>query len=102
MYQLKRITKTPNSPLRILIDQPADGDGGFGQGGDFYFEPAGQDGDTHSVAEHGARAIMEDASLAPHFTCSPDLPKRVAAPEQAAEPDSASGGKAKGKQGAGR
>lgn len=73
MYTLKRITDVPNSPLRILVDAPAadSPDAGFTVGGTFYFEPAGQEGDTATVGEHAARAIMGDAGLSPHFECTP-------------------------------
>lgn len=81
MYQLKRISKTPATAMRIAVDQAqGDGDAGFQQGGVFYFEPAGQDGDTHQVSEAAARAVMGDAGLAGQFTCLPALPVADAAP----------------------
>lgn len=73
MPQLRRITTTPNSPLRILIDQPEPGspDAGMAVGGTFFFAPAGQDGDTAQVSDYAARVVMSDPGLAPHFKCSP-------------------------------
>lgn len=73
--------------MKVMVDSPADGDGGFGQGGVFHFAPAGQDGDTHEVGELAARAIMEDPGMAQHFTCTPPLAKPAAA--QVADEDAA-------------
>ena len=77
MFTIKRISKVPNSPIRVAVDQPdPDGtDGGFQQGGVFNFAPKGQDGDTHQVSEHAAKAIMWDPTLADHFECTPHLPR---------------------------
>lgn len=82
MYVIKRTSTVPDSPMRVLVDQPAGSDGGFGQGGSFYFFPAGQEGDQVGVGEHVARAIMGDASLAEHFECDPPLPSAVDAAVQ--------------------
>jgi hypothetical protein len=89
MYTLRRITTVPNSPLRILVDEPAPDspDAGFTAGGSFLFEPAGQDGDTAGVSDHTAAVIMGDTSLAAHFDCSPPWVNPNAAP--AAESDAA-------------
>jgi hypothetical protein len=71
----------PDSPIRILASQDqGDGDAGLTMGGSFYFEPAGQEGDTAQVSERVARDIMGDPGLACHFECEPALP--------ATEPDS--------------
>lgn len=94
MYVIKRVSTVPNSPLKISIDQPDGGDGGFQQGGVYYFQPAGQEGDQHQVSEHAATVIMKDRGLAPHFTCSPALPGDVA---DATEPDSVAGGRRRSK-----
>lgn len=69
-YTLTRMSTIPDSPLRILVDQPdldSPGDGGFAAGGSFMFEP----GDRVQVGEAAARAIMGDPGLAHHFTCEP-------------------------------
>lgn len=94
MYQLKRISTAPGSPIKIMVDQPSGPDAGFGQGGTFYFQPAGEDGDTHEVSELAARAIMDDPDTAVHFTCTPALPAaipadQVAAPAAEDQPDGA-------------
>ena len=74
MYQCKRLSTTPASPIRIQVDaSQGDGDGGFQMGGVFDFLPAGQDGDTHQVGEAAARAIMLDHGLAGHFECTPPI-----------------------------
>lgn len=93
MYRLKRTSKTPGSAIKIAVDQPDGQDAGFGQGGTFYFMPAGEDGDTHEVSELAARAIMEDPDMAQHFSCTPALPAKVApvadaAPVADGQPDS--------------
>jgi hypothetical protein len=78
MYKLQRITKEPGTALRIQISIPSDGDAGLAHGGTFWFQPAGDPSGDDAVGglnEQQARAIMDDASLAPHFTCTPDLPK---------------------------
>lgn len=76
MFTLKRITTAPGTALHIMVDQPeADSpDAGLTVGGSFWFEPAGQDGDTCGMSEHAARVIMLDPGLAVHFTCTPPLP----------------------------
>lgn len=109
MYQLKRVSTAPATAMRIQVDQPTEGDGGFGQGGVYYFEPSGQDGDTHQVSEVAAKAIMGDPGLVQHFECSPALPKPepeaaqpAAAPEPEAEPDSATAGKGRRRGAGGR
>lgn len=81
MYTIKRTSTTPNSPLRVMVDAaPNDdsGDLGMAGGGTFYFEPAGQDGDTAAVSRHAAQAIMHDPGLAVHFSCTPALPTATA------------------------
>lgn len=83
MYHLKRISKTPSSPMRILVDQADGDDAGLCGGGSFYFGPAGQDGDEHGMSEHAARVIMSDPGLAEHFTCTPALPKLTKTEKQA-------------------
>jgi len=84
MYQLKRISKVPNSPMRIQIRKSDGVDAGLTAGGSWFFMPAGEDGDTHDVGEHAARVVMGDASLAVHFECTPALdPVPVAADEPA-------------------
>lgn len=98
MYLLKRITKVPDSPLKILVDQPqGDGDAGLGLGGSFYFMPAGQEGDTYQVMEGTARTIMGDPSLAVHFECTPPVPGLGPA-EQEPEAEPAGGPAAGGKR----
>lgn len=77
MYRLQRITKEPATALRIQISLPSDGDAGLAHGGTFWFQPAGDpngDDAAGGLNEQQARAIMDDASLAPHFTCTPPLP----------------------------
>lgn len=98
MYLIKRVSTVPASPLNVAIDAPDGGDGGFHQGGHFYFMAAGEDGDSHRLDERAARIIMSDAGLAQHFTCDPALPSSEVEPaaveaESAAvaEPDSTSG-----------
>ena len=83
MYTIKRVSTIPATAMRISVDAPPpDGeDGGFQQGGVFNFAPAGEDGDTHQVGEHAARAIMLDPTLADHFECTPKL-KKVPKDEQ--------------------
>lgn len=71
-YQLKRITDTPNSPMRVMISDPNRGDL-LNSGGTYFFAPAGQDGDRHDVSDYVAREVMGDKSMAPHFTCEPPL-----------------------------
>lgn len=80
MYKLQRITNTPGTALRIQISIPEGGDAGLANGGTFWFQPADDpSGDTWATLnEQQARAIMDDASLAQHFTCTPDLPKPAA------------------------
>lgn len=83
MYKLQRITKEPATALRIQISLPQDGDAGLAHGGTFWFQPAGDpngDDAAGGLNEAQARAIMDDASLAPHFTCTPALPTPNAAP----------------------
>lgn len=78
MFTLKRISTTPDSPIRILVDQAqGDGDTGMALGGSFFFMPAGQEGDMAQVPETTARAILADPSLAVHFECTPALPEPV-------------------------
>lgn len=100
MYRVTRISKVPNSTMNIMIDSPADGDAGFGQGGSFRFEPAGQDGDTHDLDEYAARVIMEDPGHKGHFKCTPALTKqkkgRAADTEQPADDESTSAAEAAG------
>ncbi len=78
-YSMKRITTEPGSPIKIMIDSPADGDGGFAAGGNYAFWPAGstEGPDTFAVSEHAARIIMGDPWMAQHFKCTPDLPGAV-------------------------
>lgn len=99
-FQLTRVSKVPNSPMRILVDGPAaesDGDAGLGQGGSFLFMPAGQDGDRAQMSEHAARVILSDPDQAKHFTCLPALPVLTPAAEatsaDAEAPREADGGK---------
>lgn len=91
MYQLKRISTKPGSPMRILVDAPEGDDAGFGQGGTFYFMPAGQDGDTHQVNEAAAAAIMGDSELAGHFECTPAWKPKTAEPAAAVTAPAADG-----------
>lgn len=77
MFTLKRVSTTPASAIRILVDAPqGDGDTGMAQGGAFYFFPPGSDqGESeHGMSEHSARAIMADPAVAVHFECTPELP----------------------------
>lgn len=102
MYQVKRISKTPATAFRIAVDSSqGDGDAGFQQGGVFYFEPAGTEGDTHQVGEAAAKAIMHDPGLAEHFTCFPEYPPKDPAPEQVANPGGTSGPRQKRRDAAG-
>lgn len=91
MFLLQRISKTPNSPLKVAVDQKAadDPDAGLGVGGIYYFSPAGEDGDTHQVSEHAARAIMGDPGLQVHFTCTPALDRPEPAAADLVEPAAA-------------
>jgi hypothetical protein len=78
---IRRISTSPDSPLRVSVDIPdAEGNGGFHSGGVYYFQPAGHqvDGkptgeDQYQVTEEAARAIMSDPELRKHFTCEPPL-----------------------------
>jgi hypothetical protein len=74
MYLLKRVTKTPNGPLRVLVSQPDGTDAGLVAGGSFLFAPAGQPGDQANVTDRTARVIMTDPGLAVHFSCTPPYP----------------------------
>lgn len=87
MYLIRRVSKTPASPMVCQLDAPQDGDAGLQQGGVYYFMPAGEEGDRHQVpSEFAARAIMDDPGLAPHFACTPPLPAKAVA--EKAEPES--------------
>lgn len=95
MFTLKRISTTPNSPIRVQVDAPADGEGGFGQGGTFNFYPAGQEdmGDVqHVMTQRAASTILDDPNLAGHFECTPPWPSQKAEPK----PDDTSAPKAAG------
>lgn len=84
MFTMKRISKTPDSPIRILVQEDQqDGDAGLTMGGSFMFFPAGQEGDQAAVSEVTARGIMADPSLAPHFEVTPALPGT----DEEAQPD---------------
>lgn len=75
MYQITRISKVPASPMVICIADgklAVDGTVGLAAGGQFVMET----GDTATVSQHQANAIMGDASLAPHFSCTPEFVKR--------------------------
>lgn len=74
-YNLKRTTTAPNSPMRVMISDPANGDL-LNSGGTFYFMPAGQDGDNHDVNEYVATEVMADKSMAVHFECTPPAPTK--------------------------
>jgi hypothetical protein len=87
VYLIKRVSKVPNSSMRISVDQPDGGDGGFQEAGVFYFAPKGQDGDQHQVSEHAAQVIMWDPTLAEHFECQPPLPRASKADKAAAVPE---------------
>ncbi len=85
MYKLQRITTEPATALRIQISLPQDGDAGLAHGGTFWFQPAGDPNGDDTAAglnEQQARAIMDDPSLAVHFTCTPALPKAGAAQDE--------------------
>lgn len=87
MHVITRISKTPDSPIRILVDQAqGDGHAGLSMGGSFMFWPAGQEGDSSQVTEAAARAIMSDPTMAPHFECFPPLLGQPGGP-QAADDD---------------
>ncbi len=89
MYLIKRVSTVPATPLVCQLDAaPGDGSAGLQQAGIYYFQPAGQEGDTHQVpTEHAARAIMDDPGLAPHFTCTPALPAATVEPVPAQAAD---------------
>lgn len=74
MYLLKRTTKIPASPMRVLVAESDGVDAGLGDGGTFYFQPDGDDGSEYTVTEHVAQTIMEDPELAKHFSCTPPCP----------------------------
>lgn len=96
MYTMKRISTTPDSPIRILVQaDQQDGDAGLNMGGSFFFMPAGQDGDQAAVSEATARGIMADPSLAVHFEVNPALPG-AEEPQAGQEAPRAGGKKARG------
>jgi len=87
VFILRRITKEPASPIRILVDAPqGDGDLGMTLGGSFYFFPAGSEegSDRYQVSRHAVEVIMGDPGLAKHFECTPPWPPAAEAPAEAA------------------
>lgn len=85
MYKITRTSKTPNSPLTIIVDRPQEGSPDFGMsgGGQFQFMPNGQDGDTFQVDAHVAKTLMLDPGNAVHFSCEPSLDGAAAAADDA-------------------
>lgn len=67
MAILKRLTKVPNSPLRIQSSIPDGGDAGLAAGGTYFFMPAGEEGSAIDVPDHVAETILADPGLAAHF-----------------------------------
>lgn len=84
MFTVTRTSAAPASPMRVLMNLP-DADGNPGFSGAFSFDPAGtEDGAcAYTMDERQARAIMDDPGMAPHFECSPELPKKSAAKQAA-------------------
>lgn len=76
-YLIKRITRTPKSPIRMLV-QEATGeadDAGLARGGSYLFFPDGsEEGDSQiQVGAHAAKVIMASGLAAQHFVCDPPL-----------------------------
>jgi hypothetical protein len=72
-FLITRTSKTPNSPLVVVVDSPKEGTPFFGVsgGGGFEFQPNGQDGDSAQVDEYVAGILMGDPGNAEHFSCEP-------------------------------
>lgn len=73
--ELRRISTTPATALKVIVNEPEPDhpDAGFGMGGFFVFEPAGQDGDRHPCSAFAARVVMSDPELAQHFESIPPI-----------------------------
>lgn len=65
MLLTRKLTSLPNSPMRIMMSDPANGDL-LNAGGTFYFAP----GESHQVSEYFATEVMKDPGLAEHFDCN--------------------------------
>lgn len=78
MYLIERVTKVPAAAIRILIDDPEEGnaDAGFTRGGSFSFFPGDE---AVPVTDKAAAAIMDDPVYGHHFKTTPAWTKKAAA-----------------------
>jgi hypothetical protein len=83
MYLIERVSRKPETAIRILIDEPEEGnpDAGFTRGGSFAFSP----GDPPvPVSDAAAAAIMDDPVFGEHFETVPKWTRKASAKVAAA------------------